>query len=303
MTENEGVEDMNIGRDINFLRLRKIFPGIFTGVFGFWISAGIAFFILLVLLFVRIFPLLHQYASAYKDNEDLSMALEKYAIKKDLYNDAWIESAKQESELYNKEIEKCRSFLKEKDDRLEAIFSREDAKKGLIKIEDEALWKNEYVKRVSALLTKLATNTIAVTEDALPFQNWGQDIPSWDTILPAQKRFWILEAIVNATLNKTGITKLEKITFRESSPSYDPSFAQLYTVIPITIKVELPADCIQFLLRDILKSDIPFVIEGITILSTDKVLNPGTLMGNEDNHASNPVIDVTIDAYVIDYKT
>lgn len=68
------------------------------------------------------------------------------------------------------------------------FFSREDAKKGLIKIEDEALWKNEYVKRVSALLTKLATNTIAVTEDALPFQNWGQDIPSWDTILPAQKK-------------------------------------------------------------------------------------------------------------------
>lgn len=293
---------MNIGKNVNILQLMKIFHGIFTGVLGFWISLGIAFFILLILLFLLIFPLSNQYARTYKDNEDLSMALEKYAAKKDLHNDIWISSVKQESELCDKEIKKCRSFLKEKDDRLEAIFSREDTEKGLIKIEDEALWKNEYVKRVSALLTKLESNTIAVSEGALPFQNWGPDIPAWDTILPAQKRFWILEAIINVILNKTGITKLGKITFRESSPSYDPSFAQLYTVIPITIKIELLADCIQFLLRDILKSDIPFVIEGITILSTDKVLNPGALMENEDNHASNAVIDITIDAYVIDYK-
>ncbi|MCF6153819.1 MAG: hypothetical protein E3K36_00900 [Candidatus Brocadia sp.] len=301
---------MNIGRDINFLRLRKIFPRIFTEVFGFWISIGIAFFILLILLFVLIFPLSNQHVRVYKDNEDLSMALEKYAIKKDLYNDAWIESAKQESEIYNIEIERCRSFLKKRDDRLEAIFSREGHEKGLIKIEDEALWKNEYIKRVSLLLTKLETNNIAVCEGALPFQNWGPDIPTWDTILPAQKRFWILDAIINVALNDTGVTKLEKITFRESSPTYDPSFGRFYTIIPITLKVELQADRIQFFLHDILKSDISFVIEGITILSTDKVSNPDALMGNEDalskkgtnNHISNPIVDVTIDAYVIDYK-
>ncbi|MFN3533635.1 MAG: hypothetical protein ACK41Q_14205 [Candidatus Brocadia sp.] len=301
---------MNIGRNISFLQLRKIFPGLFAGVLGFWISIGIVFFILLILVFVLIFPLSNQYARAHKDIEDLSTALEKYAVKKDLYNDVWIASVKQKSELYDKELEKCRSFLKERDNRLEAIFSREDTEKGLIKIEDEALWKNEYIKRVSALLTKLETNNITVSEGALPFQNWGPDIPTWDTILPAQKRFWILEAIVNIALSDIGITKLEKITFRESSHTYDPSFAQLYTAIPITIRFELQADRIQFFLHDILASDIPFVIEGVTILSTDEVLNPGALTKNEDasskedtdNQVSNPIIDVTIDAYVIDYK-
>jgi len=300
---------MNIGRDINFLQLRKIIPGIFAGALGFWISIGVVFFILLILLFVFISPLSNQYTKAYNEIEDLSTALERYALKKDLYNDTWIASIKQESELYDKELEKCKSFLKEKDNRLETIFSIQDPEKGLIKVEDEALWKNEYVRRVSALRTKLEANNIAVSEGALPFQNWGYDIPTWDTILPAQKRFWILEAIFRIALNNTGITQLGKIMFRESSYTYDPSFTQLYTVIPITIKVELQADRIQFLLHDILKSDIPFVIEGITILSTDKILNPGPLMGNEDilnkgtnNHVSNPIIDVTIDAYVIDYK-
>src|SRR3972149_4534981 len=45
----------------------------------------------------------------------------------------------------------------------------------------------------------------------------GSDIPTWDAISPVQKKFWILEALVNVALNNAGITKLEKIAFRESS--------------------------------------------------------------------------------------
>lgn len=298
---------MNIRRNITFLKFRKILTGIFAGMSGFWIFAGNAGFFLLFLLVVFIFPLSNRYARSYKDIEDLSAAMERLALKKDIYNDAWIASAKQESGFYDEELEKCRSFLKERDSRLEAVFSREDTERGLIKIEDEALWKNEYGKRTSALLAKLGTNNIVVNEGALPFQNWGSDIPTWDAIQPVQKRFWILEAIVNIALNNSGITKLKKLTFRETSPSYDPSFAHIYTPIPLTIEVELLADCIQFLLCDILKADIPFVIEGITILSTNKVLNHHTLTEGRgkkgvSNHAFCPVINVVIDVYVIDYK-
>lgn len=300
---------MNIGRGMNFLKLRKISSGIFAGAQGFWIVFGIVFFVFLIFLFVCMSPLSNQYAKTCKDIEDLLTALERYALKKDLYNESWIASIRQESDLYDKELGKCKSFLKERDGRLETIFSREDPGKGLMKIEDEVLWKNEYVKRVSELLTKLKANNIAVNESDLPFQNWGPDIPTWDTILPAQKRFWILEAIVNIALNNTGIIKLGKITFRESPYTYDPSFAELYTVIPVTIKVELEADRIQFLLHNILKSDIPFVIENIIALCADKVTNSGRLPENEgalnkdtNNHVSNPIIDITIDAYVIDYK-
>ena len=252
-------------------------------------------------LFVFIFPLSNEYAKTYKDLDDLTIPLENYALKvKNIYNDKWITSKKLETDLYEKELEKCKSFLKEKDNRLESVFLIEDSIKGLVKIEDEALWKNEYVKRVSGLLTKLKANNITLGEGALPFHNWGSDIPAWDTILPVQKKFWILEALVNVALNNAGITKLEKVTFRESSFTYDPSFAQHYTVIPLTIQVELQADRIKFLLHEILKSDIPFVIEGINILSTDKTFSSSSLIKNNDS-MSNPIINVTLDIYIINY--
>lgn len=301
---------MNTIKNIYFPQCKKVFRSIFAGMPDFWISSGIVFFILLVILFVFIFPLSNQYARIYKETEDLSTALDRYTVKKDLYSEIWTTSKRQEADIYDKEIENCKSFLKEKDDHLEAIFFIHDREKGLMKLEDEALWKNEYEKRVSGLLTKLETNHLAGSEGAWPFQKWGLEIPTWDVILSAQKRFWILEAIANIILNNTGITKLEKITFKDTCSSYDPSLTQIYATIPITIKVELQADRIQFLLHDILKSDIPFIIEGVTVLSTNKIFNLNPSMEDQSDlnkgtngNISNPIIEVTIDAYVIDYKT
>ena len=302
---------MDIGKAMNFSKLRNKLTGFFTGILGFWISIGTIFLIQLILYFVFIFPLSNQYAKTYKDIDDLTTPLENYALRvKNIYNDEWITSKKLEADLYEKELEKCKSFLKEKDNRLESVFLIEDSEKGLIKIEDEALWKNEYVKRVSELLTKLKASNIALGEGALPFHDWGSDIPTWDTILPVQKKFWILEALTSMALSNAGITKVEKITFRESSFIYDPSFAQHYTVIPLAIKVELQADHIKLLLHEILKSDIPFVVEGFNILSTDKTFNSNSLMENvnilandTDNRFQNPIIDVTLEVHVIDYKT
>jgi len=300
---------MDMGKELNFSKLRNKLTGFFTGIQGFWISISTIFLILLTLFFVFIFPLSNQYDKTYKSLDDLTVPLENYALRvKNIYNDKWITAKKLEANLYEKELEKCKSFLKEKDNSLEAVFLIKDPIKGLVKIEDEALWKNEYVKRVSELLTKLKAKNITLGEGALPFYNWGSDIPRWDAISPVQKNFWILEAFINIVLNNTGITKLEKITFRESSFTYDNSLAKLYTVIPLTIKVELQADRIKFLLHEILKSDIPFVIEGINILSTDKTFSSSSSMENEDslpkdidNHLPNPIINVTLDVYVIDY--
>jgi len=292
---------MNIGKEMNFSKLRKDLTGFFTGMRGFWISIGAVFLIMLILLFVFIFPLSNKYAKTYKDLDDLTIPLENYALKvKNIYSDKWITSKKLETDLYEKELEKCKSFLKEKDNSLETVFVIDDPTKGPVRIEDEALWKNEYVKRVSGLLTKLKANNITLGEGALPFHNWGSDIPTWDAISPVQKKFWILEALVNVALNNAGITKLEKIAFRESSFTYDPSLVKLYTVIPITIQVELQADRIKFLLHEILKSDIPFVIEGINIMSTDKTFSSSSLIKNDDS-MSNPIINVTLDIYIIDY--
>lgn len=297
-----------MNKNISFSQLKINFLRIYTGVLGYWICIGIIFLIIISLLLIFIYPLSNQYAKTHKDLEDLSAALERYTLKKDLYNEKWIASKKQEGDLCNKEIEKCKSFLKGKDDQLETIFLTEDIKKSLIEIKDEALWKNEYFRKISILLTRLKANNIALSDGALPFSEWGLNIPTWDTILPAQKRFWILEALVNIIAKDIGIIKLEKVVFRDSSSSYNTSLSHLYTAIPITLRAEIQANHITVLLYELLKSDILFVIEGITILSTDKTYSTEPLEKNvftkeNNNYLSNPIIDITIDAYVIDYKT
>lgn len=300
---------VGVGKELNFTKLRKELTGVFTGVWCFWISVGTVFLVLVILWFVFVFPLSIKYAKAYKGLDDLTTPFENYALRaKNVYNDKWIASKTLEAGLYEKELEKCKSFLKEKDSSLEAGFLRDDPERGLVKIEDEALWKNEYVRRVSELLAKLEANNSLPGKGVLPFHDWGSDIPTWDAIFPVQKKFWILEAFANVILNNTGIIKLEKFTFRESSFTYDPSFVKLYTVIPITVKIELLAGRIKFLLHEILKSDIPFVIEGINILSTDKIFDSSSSKKNEDssskesdNSLPGSIIDVTLDMYVIDY--
>lgn len=276
---------------------------IFAGVWGFWILMGIGFFIVIVSLLVFIHPLSNQRLKNGNDLQGLADELGKYVVKKDLYNGAWIESKTLEANLYEKETMSCKSFLKEMDERLEAVFIKEDAERGALKIEDEALWKSEYLKRTAALREQLQIHNISLNMDALPFQNWGSDIPAWSAILPVQKRYWIIESLVHVITNTVGVTKLEMINFRELSHSYDPSLAEVCAVIPVTLKVELQAGRLEFLLYEILKSDIPFVIEGITILSTDKVINIDRHLEQDvSDRVFGPIIDVTVDAYVIDYK-
>lgn len=300
---------MNIDINVKSLRLRKLFLDSFPGVMGFWVSTGSISLVLVILFFVFVHPLTNQYRRYYKDMEDISVLLERYALKKDLYNNAWISSKNLEADLYDKELEKCRSFLKKNDDQLEAYFLKEDAELGQVKIGDEALWKNEYVKRVSALITKLKAQNIAMGEDALPFQNWGSDIPTWEEILPLQKRFWILEALINIVIKDSGITKLERIAFRESSDTFNSSYAKIYTAIPLTFKVELQADRILFVLHEILKSEIPFVVESVSILGTNKtnftvapVENTGVASEENNNQLLSPIVAVVFDLYVIDYE-
>ena len=301
---------MNIGKGLNILQFKKIFWETFTGVRGFWISMGGVFAILAAIYFFLVHPLSFIYTKTYKDLNDLLVTLEKYTVKKDLYNDKWCDSKKIEAALYEKETDKCKEFLKKKDERLEAFFQLEDKEKGLIKIEDEALWKNEYIKRTSALIAKLDAQHITLGHDALPIQNWGSDIPTWDNILPVQKRFWIMEELINIFMKDIGITQLDKVAFRETAHTYNASLSQIYTIIPLTIQLELPADHVEFLLHEIQKSDIPFVIEATTILSTEKIFSPGTsgedgdsLSKNPGYQPSHPIINVTLDTYVIDYKT
>src|SRR3989304_8425311 len=118
---------MDVGKGLNFSKLRKYLTGIFTGIWVFWISIGAIFLIMMILSFIFIFPLSNKYAKTYKDLDDLTIPLENYALKvKNIYSDKWITSKKLETDLYEKELEKCKSFLKEKDNSLETVFVIDD---------------------------------------------------------------------------------------------------------------------------------------------------------------------------------
>lgn len=293
---------MKIGNNLNIIRFVKASSNLFTGVRSFWITLGSIFGVLIIVSALLVFPLNKKCATAYKGLDDLSSMLEKYALKKDLYNGKWVESKKLEAELCDKENGKCKSFLKGRDDLLESVFTKEETGKDIVKIEDEALWKHEYSKRVSSVLARLAENNIAVSAEAFPFSNWGLDIPPWKDILPTQKRFWILEAISKVALRKSGITHIKKVTFRDSPYAYNPAYTKIYTPIPVTIQVEIRADYINFLLQEILRSDVPFVIENTIIMNTDKFFTPDEATKDAANRLPCPIIDVTLDMYVIDYK-
>ncbi|MEK7788560.1 MAG: hypothetical protein AAB283_01465, partial [Planctomycetota bacterium] len=86
---------MDIGKGMNFSKLRNKLAGFFTGIWGFWISIGAIFLIQLILFFVFVFSLSNQYAKTYKDLDDLTTPFENYALKvKNIYNDKWITSKK-----------------------------------------------------------------------------------------------------------------------------------------------------------------------------------------------------------------
>lgn len=281
-----------------------------SSIYRFWIITGIIFLVMIIVFFMFNYSLLKQHTTIHNNLGNLSSMLERYALAKTVYNNKWISAKEQEVNEYTEEIEKCRSLINRMDNQLETIFSNNIPEKGVVKIEDEALWKQEYLKRGSLLLTKLEESNIEFHESALPFYDWAANIPTWEEILPEQKRFWILDALVNVLLKNTGVTKLEKISFRTVPNNNDNSYEPLYSTIPLTISLELEAERVQFLLNELLKSSIPFVIENINIESTTKKtsnMNSGktsdSALRKQDTFMAMPVINILIDAYVIDFKT
>ncbi|MCF6149509.1 MAG: hypothetical protein E3K37_12725 [Candidatus Kuenenia sp.] len=301
---------MDAGLNNNLPEEKKQNPPFFLSIYRFWIITGVIFLVMIIVFFTVNYSLLKQHTTIHNDLGNLSSMLERYALAKTTYNNKWISAKEQEANIYNEEIEKCRSLINRMDNQLEMTFSNNIPEKGVVKIEDEALWKQEYLKRGSLLLTKLEKSNIEFHESALPFYDWAANIPAWEEIIPEQKRFWILDALVNILLKNTGVTKLEKISFKTVPNNIDTRYESLYSTIPLTISLELEAERVQFLLNELLKSGIPFVIENINIESTTKKtshMNSGKTLGssfkNQDAFMAMPVINILIDAYVIDFKT
>lgn len=301
---------MDSGINNNLAEGEKYMRNFFSSLYNFWAIIGAVFLAMVIVLFVFNYSLLKKHATIHHDLENMSSMLERYALSKITYNSKWIRVKEAETDTYNEEIEKCRTLIHRMDSQLETFFLKNIPGKGIAKIEDEALWKYEYLKRFSLLFTKLEESTIGFHGSALPFHDWDASIPTWEEILPEQKRFWILEALVNALLKNTGVTNLGKISFKTAPNNKDDTYLPLYSTIPLTISLALEAERLPFLLNELLTASIPFVIENINIESTGKKTvginyrkSDGNPIENQDTFTAIPIITILIDAYVIDFKT
>ncbi len=267
----------------------------------FWIVLGgaVVFMGILYLLLVNPYR-----TGCSKKNEEIDNALaqlevyERKGLK--IINEEWIETEKAKLKMVEKELLEYKELLRERDGHIEKIFDAES--EGEIK--DEALWKNSYVQRVNLLLGNLVKSNISASEDALPFKEWGNEIPTRDKIVEEQKKFWITEELLNIIQKrKLKISNLEYISFRQEGFSPGNIHLELYDVIPFTIKLRMKTEAVLFLIDELLKSKICFEIETFNINGRLNKLRSPELLKNSGKVPHSIRVDVIINAHAIDIKT
>ena len=279
-------------------QIRINIPGIRENRFWIVIGGAIGFMIILYLLFVN--PYRVGNSKKIEEIEGVLAQLEVYKRKGlKIINEEWIETEKAKLKTIEKDQLKYKELLREKDYHIEKVFGAENGGE----IKDEALWKSSYVQRVNLLRDKLMRSNISASGGALPFKEWGNEIPARDKIGEEQKKFWITEELFNILQKKElKISKLEYISFRQEDVSPGNTNPELYDIIPFTIKLSMDTESILFLIDELLKSKISFQIETFNINGRlNKLRSSGSLEKPDDIPYGN-MVNVIINAYAIDFK-
>ena len=275
----------------------------------FWISIGGGVIFVIVFYFCVISPFRSRNSEKMESMERLLSRLERYEKKgHKIRNKKWIKAEEEKLEAIKKAQQEYELFYKERDGRLEKIFESVNGEE----IKDEALWENRYIQGMNVLLGNIKNREIPLGNNALSFKQWNVEIPTWEEIVPEQKRFWITEELVKIILNdKLKIDYLESISFEREGAVSANAYTELCDIIPFTIKVSMNIEGLLFLMNELLKSELPFEISTINIGGE---LNRYRMMKGAEESArfgqsaqkgkfrAPSVVDVVIDAYVLDFK-
>ena len=275
----------------------------------FWISIGGGVIFVIVFYFCVISPFRSRNSEKMESMERLLTRLERYEKKgHKIRNKKWIKAEEEKLEAIKKVQQEYELFYKERDGRLEKIFESVNGEE----IKDEALWENRYIQGMNILLGNIKNREIPLGNNALSFKQWNVEIPTWEEIVPEQKRFWITEELVKIILNdKLKIDYLESISFEREGAVSANAYTELCDIIPFTIKVSMNIEGLLFLMNELLKSELPFEISTINIGGE---LNRYRMMKGAEESArfgqsaqkgkfrAPSVVDVVIDAYVLDFK-
>ncbi|MBT4176770.1 MAG: hypothetical protein HOE02_00610 [Candidatus Marinimicrobia bacterium] len=275
----------------------------------FWLSIGGGVIFVIVFYFCVISPFRSRNSEKMESMERLLTRLERYEKKgHKIRNKKWIKAEEEKLEAIKKAQQEYELFYKERDGRLEKIFESANGEE----IKDEALWENRYIQGMNILLGNIKNREIPLGNNALSFKQWNVEIPTWEEIVPEQKRFWITEELVKIILNdKLKIDYLESISFEREGAVSANAYTELCDIIPFTIKVSMNIEGLLFLMNELLKSELPFEISTINIGGE---LNRYRMMKGAEESArfgqsaqkgkfrAPSVVDVVIDAYVLDFK-
>ncbi len=265
----------------------------------FWISIGIGVILAIVLHFCIVSPFRLRKIEKGESLERLLTKLERdqkkgYKIR----NEKWIKAEEAKLEAIKKVQSEYELFYKERDSHIEKIFASVNGEE----IQDEALWENRYIQGINVLLDKIQMREISLGNNALPFKQWKKEIPIWKEIVPEQKRFWITEELVNIIVKEElKIYYLEGINFEMGNAVPSNTNAELYDIIPITIKVSMNVESLLFFINELLKSKLSFEIRTINI-SGDQNRSQSGRSEEKRRIRSSSLVDVAIDAYVLDFK-
>jgi len=273
------------------------------------LSLGGGLVFVIVFYFCVVSPFRSRNSEKMESMERLLTRLERYEKKgHKICNEKWIKTEEEKLEVIKRVQQEYKVFYKERDRHLEKMFESVNGEG----IKDEALWENRYIQRKNVLLEKIENREISLGKNALPFKQWKVKIPTWEEIVPEQKRFWVTEELVRIILmDELKVDYLEGINFEMEDAVSVNANTELYDIIPFTIKVSMNVESLLFLLNELLKSKLSFEIKTINIggeLNRLRVTKgAGESSGFEQSaqrrrSRSPSIVDVVIDAYALDFK-
>jgi len=275
----------------------------------FLLSLGGGLVFVIVFYFCVVSPFRSRNSEKMESMERLLTRLERYEKKgHKICNEKWIKTEEEKLEVIKRVQQEYKVFYKERDRHLEKMFESVNGEG----IKDEALWENRYIQRKKVLLEKIENREISLGKNALPFKQWKVKIPTWEEIVPEQKRFWVTEELVRIILmDELKVDCLEGINFEMEDAVSVNANTELYDIIPFTIKVSMNVESLLFLLNELLKSKLSFEIQTINIggeLNRLRVTKGARESSGLDQSAqkrrsrSPSIVDVVIDAYALDFK-
>ena len=272
---------INIERLMNISNIKK-------NIFWISIGGGVVFVTALYIFAVNSFRVKN--IKKVEIIENVLTKLELYERKGfKIRSEKWIQAEEAKLEMIKKLRLESEEFYKEQDRQLEKICTSVDGEE----IKDEALWKNRYIQGVNVLLGKIKRRNVSFSENALPFKEWKSEIPTWEYIIPEQKRFWITEELINIILKEElKVSYLEGINYGVERFVSANAYVELCDIIPFTIKVSMDVEGLLSLINEFLKSKICFEIETVNIRRSVQ----------KGNIQSSSTVDVVVAAYVLDFK-